>query len=110
MTLPSGIGVFSVMAASFSLVLVALTTFSSVRFGPTSPTQLCERFTTSSLHHESLALFSAVKLRSSSPLASNHSEAVVLDLVHPQLAGGRTKGSCWKARPNEAGRKGTPRT
>src|SRR6516225_4240988 len=49
MTLPNGLGVFSVMAASFCLSWLRLATSSSARFGAASPTQLCERFTTSSV-------------------------------------------------------------
>jgi hypothetical protein len=49
MTLPSGRGVVSVMAASFLLSWLRLATSSSARFGAASPTQLCETFPTSSL-------------------------------------------------------------
>ena len=54
------------------------------------------------------ALMSADEARTVRDLKEHH--AVVLDLVQPQLAGGRHRGPCAKARPNEAGRKGTPRT
>jgi hypothetical protein len=48
MTLPNGLGVVSVMAAPFSLSWLRLATSSSARFGAAGPTQLCERFCTSS--------------------------------------------------------------
>ena len=48
MTLPRGLGVVSVMAAPFLLSWLRLATTSSARFGAASPTQLCERFCTSS--------------------------------------------------------------
>jgi hypothetical protein len=56
MTLPSGLGVFSVMAASFCLSWLRLSTSSSARFGAASPTQLCERLTTSSRDQDILGL------------------------------------------------------
>src|SRR6266436_8150997 len=43
----------------------------------------------------------------SSPRAGGHPEAVVLDLVNPQLAGGLLAGFCGKARRDEPGRQGT---
>src|SRR5438067_7302237 len=48
MTLFSGLGVGSVMAAPSRLTWLRLATSKSARFGAASPTYLCERFCTSS--------------------------------------------------------------